>query len=366
MKIALVTEFFYPTMGGTQTAVASIANSLGSRGHHVTVLAPLSNQGPWPPQPGGAYTTRWLHFRPWPLAGYLAVQWAIRTRLAPFDVIHLFHPAFGLGVLWAARRSRKRLVVTLMGYDTYGFAAMPWIKQQITLAVCRRADTLTAPSNDLARLARQTGVTREIEIIPHGVTPVSADPSHVVALRRSLKIKAGQITFVAVQRHYPVKEPLVFLEAWQRLARPDCRLILVGGGELESLLRQRIAELGLTNVTLTGEVPREEVPSYLALADVFVHHSRYESFGLGVLEAMQAGLPVIACNVGAVPEVVTDGAEGLLIPPSDPEAMAAAAVRLADSPELRARLAAAARERATQFAWDHLASRYEKLYRGEA
>ncbi len=365
MKIALVTEFFYPTTGGTQTVVASVAEVLGRRGHQVTVLAPLADRAQRPPQPGETYVTQWIRFRPWPLVGYLVVQGALWARLAPFEAIHLFHPAFGLAGLVARRLSRVRLVVSLMGYDTYYFARMPRLKQFITLAVCRGADVVTAPSRDLARLARETGLRRDIEVIPHGVAPASADPTRVAALRHALDIEPGEIVFVAVQRHYPVKEPLVFLEAWHHLARPDCRLILVGGGELEPLLRRRVAELGLTNVTLTGEVPREEVPSYLALADVFIHHSRYESFGLGVLEAMQAGLPVIACQVGAVPEVATDGVEGLLIPPSDPAAMAAAVTKLADSPPLRARLAAAARERAAQFVHDRLVDRYERLYRKE-
>lgn len=365
MKIALVTEFFYPTTGGTQTFVASLAEMLGRRGHRVTVLAPLSGRTPWPPQPGETYITRWVRFRPWPLVGYLTVQLALWARLAPFDVLHVFHPAFGLAGLLARRLRGVRLVVSLMGYDTYDFAKISRLKQFITLAVCRGADVVTAPSRELARLAHENGLTRDIQVIPHSVALASGDPAHTAALRRSLGIGVGEIVFVAVQRLYPVKEPLVFLEAWQHLGRLDCRLILVGSGELEPLLRQWIAKLKLTNVSLAGEVPHEEVPSYLALADAFIHHSRYESFGLGVLEAMQAGLPVIACNVGAVPEVITDGMEGLLIPPSDPVAMAAAVARLADSPQLRTRLAAAAHERAAQFNRDRLVEQYEQLYEGK-
>jgi len=364
MRIALVTEFFYPTAGGTQTVVACIADELARRGHEVTVFAPLTDGHAYPTWQDRAYQVVWIPVPKYPVVGYLVVQYRMCRLLSrDWDVVHVFHPAFGLASLLARRLRRVRLIASLMGYDTYDFARMPWLKRCITLATCRRADALTAPSHDLARAARGTGVTRDIVVIPHGVDVLPADPERVATLRRALGLKPGAVVFVAIQRHYPVKEPMVFLDAWRLLGRLDWRLILVGGGEMEHLLRQRVAELELSNVTLTGAVTREEVPAYLALADVFVHHSRYEAFGLGILEAMRAGLPVIACDVGGVPEIITDGVNGLLIPPSDPVAMAAAVTRLAESPELRGRLSAAARDRAAEFSWDRLVSRYEGLYR---
>ncbi len=365
MKIALVTEFFYPTTGGTQTAVTNIAAGLGQLGHKVTVFAPLFNSTHRPSQPGENYGTQWVQFQPWPMLGYLIAQMTIWVKLAPFEVVHVFHPAFGLAALLANQFTQKRFIATLMGYDTYEFVNMPWIKQQIALSVCKHAQVVTSPSRHLAKLAYQTGIERDITIIPHGVTPASAKSDTVTTLKNKLGIAPGETVFVAIQRHHPVKEPQIFLEVWQKLAQPNYRLILVGGGELEPFLRQKIKELNLTNITLTGEVPAEMVPSYLALADVFLHHSRYESFGLGVLEAMQAGLPIIACRVGAIEEIISDGLDGLLIQPSKPSEMAAAVIRLAKSPELRAQLAKTALKRASAFTWHHLVKQYEKLYHGE-
>jgi len=364
MKIALVTQFFYPSTGGTQTVVAALADELGRRGHQVSVYAPCATAHGLAPSPTKAYGVAWIPSRQRPIAGYLAAQCRMwrRLRRRDVEVIHVFHPSFGPVALVVARLRSVRLVVSLMGRDVYEFRRMPRLKRRITLAVCRGADVVTAPSRDLARLARRTGVKRGIELIPHGVAPARADPRRVTSLRHSLGIDAGNTVFVAVQRLYRVKEPTVFIEAWRLLEPTDCRLILVGGGELECSLRRRVAELGLAGVSLVGEVPREDVPCYLGLADAFIHHSRYESFGLGVLEAMQAGLPVVASSVGAIPELVTDGVEGLLIPPSDPTAMANAVRRLAGSPRLRDRLAQAGRERAAQFRWDRIVERYEELY----
>jgi starch synthase len=98
------------------------------------------------------------------------------------------------------------------------------------------------------------------------------------------------------------------------------------------------------------------------MADAFIHHSRYESFGLGIVEAMCAGLPVIACRVGAVPEIVTHGENGLLIPPSNPEAMVAAVRQLADNVPLRLQLGTAAQEDSRHFSWEVIVRRYEQLY----
>ncbi len=366
MKIVLVTEFFHPSTGGTQTVVAAIANELSQRGHIVTVLAPLAAGHDQTSSPNRAYSVVLAPLSKRSPYGHLKVQFRIWQQIPKdADVIHVFHPAFGLAGLATHRLRPIRLVVSLMGYDTYGFAKMPRLKQFMSLAVCRNADIVTAPSRDLARAARSIGVLRDIAVIPHGTTPVFVNPNDVTSLRRSLNIEDGMMVFVAVQRHHSVKHPTIFLDAWQCSAQSDYRLILVGGGEQESFLRRRAAELGLTNVSIVGEVSREDVPSYLALADVFLHHSRYESFGLGVLEAMRAGLPIIACGVGAVPEIITDGVEGLLVPPSRPAAMAAAMTQLAESLELRTRMAAAAGKRAREFRWDRLVDRYEQMYRAK-
>jgi glycosyltransferase involved in cell wall biosynthesis len=361
VNVALITEFFYPTVGGTQTAVAKIAEQLSRRGHQVTVFAPLYEQNQ-PQQPSQRYFTHWVRFPSWPLLGYFIGQLALSRLLKAFDVIHLFHPAFGFGAWLAVRRKQRPLIVALMGYDTYDFDQLPWLKRQIVRAVSGKAQMVTAPSQDLARLAHHVDPTLNIQIIPHGVELKQADSTEVKALRHSLNLPATATVFVAVQRLYPVKEPMIFIEAWHCLARPDCFLLVVGGGELEATLRKRISELGIDNIIMTGEVPAEKVPVYLRMADAFIHHSWYESFGLSITEAMCAGLPVIACQVGAVPEIVTHGEHGLLIPPSNPEAMAAAVRQLADNVPLRLELGTAAQERSRHFSWEAIVQEYERLY----
>jgi glycosyltransferase involved in cell wall biosynthesis len=117
-------------------------------------------------------------------------------------------------------------------------------------------------------------------------------------------------------------------------------------------------------VLLTGFVEHTAVPGVLASLDVLVLPSAYEEMGSVLTEAMASGLPVVASDVGGIPEVVRDGVTGLLVPPGDVGALAAALDRLAADPELRARLSAGARDRAADYAWPRLAGRVAAVYAG--
>jgi glycosyltransferase involved in cell wall biosynthesis len=167
----------------------------------------------------------------------------------------------------------------------------------------------------------------------------------------------------AVGRFASEKGHRFFLEALFRVRQklPGARGVLVGYGELEGELRNyaRLLSLG-DGVVFAGERDSSEVlPSF----DLFVQPSLYESQGLAILEAMAAGRPVVATDVGGVRDAVRHGETGLLVPPADPEALAAAIVRLAEAPEYAASLAARARARVREtFSADRMVAAYARLY----
>lgn len=146
----------------------------------------------------------------------------------------------------------------------------------------------------------------------------------------------------------------------QRL--PEARLVLVGYGALEGDLKSRAAGLGLDGrVTFAGERDSAEL---LASFDLFVQPSLYESQGLAILEAMAAGVPVVATGVGGVRDAVRDGETGLLVAPADPAALAGAIVRLAEDRDLGRRLAErAGREVRERFSSAAMLDAYARLYR---
>ena len=149
-----------------------------------------------------------------------------------------------------------------------------------------------------------------------------------------------------VARLAPQKDHATLLDAFARVreVRPDARLALVGDGESRAELEARAERLGIAhNVLFTGA--RDDVPDVLASFDVFAFPSLFEGLCLAVIEAQAAGVPVVATPVGGIRETVVDGETGLLVPTRDPQALAAAILRLLDDRELSARLAAEAQRR---------------------
>jgi glycosyltransferase involved in cell wall biosynthesis len=168
----------------------------------------------------------------------------------------------------------------------------------------------------------------------------------------------------AVGRFSEEKGHRYLLEAMASLRRrlPGARLVLVGYGALEGDLRSRAAGLAVDGVvTFAGERDSAEL---LGSFDVFAQPSLYESQGLAILEAMAAGVPVVATDVGGVRDAVRNGESGLLVPPADPGALAEAIVRLAGDRELALRLAArAGRDVRERYSASTMIESYAGLYR---
>jgi glycosyltransferase involved in cell wall biosynthesis len=127
-------------------------------------------------------------------------------------------------------------------------------------------------------------------------------------------------------------------------ATPCARLSIAGDGSQRRLLADRATALGLAEtVSLLGT--RDDVDELMLNADILIHPARWEGFGLVLLEAMRAGLPVVATRAGAIPEVVADGVTGVLVPPDDPDQLAAAIIELIQDPARRRKMGAAGFER---------------------
>ncbi|HEX6383877.1 MAG TPA: glycosyltransferase [Anaerolineae bacterium] len=185
---------------------------------------------------------------------------------------------------------------------------------------------------------------KRIEVIPNAVSAIPALP-----LAERLSIRTGLVgdperpLLIAVGRLTPQKGyPDLFTALTMlRQSQPSLALIIAGEGRHESKLRQQIADLSLSeNVFLLGR--RDDVPDLLAASDIYVSAALWEGLSVATLEAMAAGLPVVATSVGEVPRMIVAGA-GIVVPPRDPAALAQALASLLDSPASRQAMGVAAR-----------------------
>ena len=181
--------------------------------------------------------------------------------------------------------------------------------------------------------------------------------------RRASAAAVRPATVLSVGRLRAPKDFVTLVRAVASCEPGAVRLLIAGDGPDRPQVAGEIARLGLDGaVELLG--PSDDVDALLAAADIFVLSSDSEGMPMSVLEAMAAGLPVIASAVGGVPEVVRDGETGALVPPRDPAALGRAITRLAEDPALRQRFGAAGRSRAErEFALAGFQRAHVELYR---
>lgn len=166
---------------------------------------------------------------------------------------------------------------------------------------------------------------------------------------------------VSAARLEPQKNPLALIDAFARVARERTHLLIAGDGSLRRACEEATSRRGLEDwIHLLGI--RDDVPDLLAAADLFALASDWEGHPLSVMEAMAAGLPVVATGVGGVPELVRDGESGLLVPANDPQALASALKRLIDAPGERRAMGEAAALQAERFSVDAMVAAYAALF----
>lgn len=182
--------------------------------------------------------------------------------------------------------------------------------------------------------------------------------------RQALGLAPDALAIGCVGRLVALKNHALMIDLMPRLlqSHPQARLVLIGGGELEQTLRTHAERAGVAaQVIMTGE--RTQVAELLPGLDVFALPSLTEGVSIALLEACATGLPVLATRVGGNPEIITDGATGLLVPPDDRDATFHALKKLLGEPSLRDRLGQAAREWVRAHAsLDALRRRYDALY----
>lgn len=283
------------------------------------------------------------------------------------DIVHTHTSKAGILGRWAARAAGARhRVHTPHGHIFYGYfnplATTAFISlEKVTARITDRIVTLSRPGME-DHLRAGVGRPGQFRIIPSGTDIrrfICGDGGGI----RAETGWSGEKVAGWAGRLTAIKDCGTFLRAAGLIGAmyPDARFLVAGDGEERNALEQLAGESGLDGkVRFLGN--RGDMPSVMAAMDVFVLSSRNEGFGRVLVEAMAAGVPVVATDVGGVAEVVEDGVSGLLVPPGDPECLAEAMRRLFEDEFLRNRLRENGRMRAWAYDTRQMVDSYEDMY----
>jgi glycosyltransferase involved in cell wall biosynthesis len=370
MRILIVSGIWPPDVGGPASHAPEIADALTARGHRVEVVT-TAVSAPERRDYAIRHVSRALPVG----ARHAAVAALVARSAARADVVYATS-MLGRSTV-GATAARAPLVVKIAGDPAYeralrhglyrgrladfqraevGIRAAS-LRRWRTLAI-RRAAHVVCPSAFLREIALSWGLPPDtVSVLPNAAPEPPAMRSRD-ELRDELGMTGPTIAFAG--RLTRAKALDVAIDAAAQL--DDVVLLIAGDGEE----RARLVARAPRNVRFLGALPRERVLAVLAAADAVALTSDWENFPHVLVEALAVGSPVVATAVGGVPEIVEDGVNGLLVPPRDATAFAAAVRRLVDDAVLRERLRANAARSVERFAAEHVLDRLEHILEAAA
>ena len=324
-----------PEGSGTHIGISVLSEALEARGHSVEVLAPAPYRGP-------VSLLRRLRFN-------VRAQAVARERLPRPDLIVGFDlDGFLIGPGGIRRIAAiKGVLADEAGFERGLAHVRLTVESLLERRHVRRVDRiLTSSAYSAGRIAEEYGVNADrIAVVPEPID--LARWRHV--FEKAPELPRGGSSILCVAHLYPRKNVATLLAAMTRLSK-HAVLRVVGTGPDLARLERLSRELGLDErVEFLGHVDFARLAGEYRRADVFCLPSRQEGFGIVFLEAMAAGLPVVAARAAAVPEVVIDGESGILVDPDRPDELAAALDRVLSDPGERRRFGEAGRKRVTAY-----------------
>ncbi|HET8653979.1 MAG TPA: N-acetyl-alpha-D-glucosaminyl L-malate synthase BshA [Longimicrobiaceae bacterium] len=369
MKIGITC---YPTYGGSGAIATELGMELARRGHEVHFIS-------------YAHPFRLPHFMErvffhevevasYPLFEYAPYDLALAAMMhevatrQKLDLLHVHYAIPHATSAWIAKemlgaRSDLKIITTLHGTDIT-LVGQERSFLEITKFSIARSDGLTAVSEYLKEeTVRHFAVPGEkIHVVPNFVDPALYDRDRYPC-RKSALTNEGEKLVMHISNFRPVKRVADVVRIFRGIsAALPARLVFVGDGPERHTAADEATHLGIADrVLFLGK--QDNVAELLACADLFLLPSASESFGLSALEAMSAGVPVVASASGGLPEVVESGITGFLAPVGQVDEMADAAIEVLGDPALWDRMSAAARERAVErFSIARVVPEYEDYY----
>ncbi len=372
-KILIFSTAYVPFIGGAEVAIKEITDRLSGDFDFDLITAKLKKGLPKIEKIGGVTIYRvgsgtpsldkiLLPFRGAILAGKLNKK---NNYFCFWGVMASF--GSGAGYVCNLARSltgRKKvpMVLTLqegdseehLTYKWFGLIGLSW------KMALKRTEVLTGISNFLLNRARKNGYKGKSFLVPNGVDlkifQKTIDENVQTDLKNKLDKKDGDIFLVTVSRLTYKNATDDVITSLISLPK-NIKFIIIGSGEEGPKLQKLADTLGVSDrVKFLGFVPYEKIPEYFSVCDIFIRPSRSEGFGNSFIEAMAAGLPVIATPVGGIPDFIDDKETGLFCPPNSPHGVSSAVMALLSDNSLKEKLISQGRARVVErYDWGHIA-----------
>lgn len=370
MKIGITC---YPVYGGSGVVATELGKALAARGHCVHFIAYSI-----PFRLGHIHDNIRFHevnVNNYPLFEYPPYTLNLTSKLVDvvkyeeLDILHMHYaiPHATSAVLarqiLALEGIRIPIVTTLHGTDITIVGQDPSFAPVVNYSI-NQSDGVTAVSEYLKKETLCSGdITAKIEVIPNFIDTNRFRPLEKDHFKQAL-CPNGEKLLVHVSNFRPVKRAVEVVNVFHNLRSMGyaIKLLLVGDGPDRAAAEHKARELGVYDeIRFLGK--QEPVEEILSIADIFLMPSSSETFGLAALEAMSCAVPVVASDIGGVPELVIDGETGFLCPLADMDMFTARTKQLLDEPELLKRMARASRERAVNvFDTNIIIPHYESYY----
>jgi 1,2-diacylglycerol 3-alpha-glucosyltransferase len=380
LAVAMFTDNYFPFVGGVPISIRRLAAALRDVGHRVVIFAPDYPEPSEDEEDVVRFRLFYYHKKglfQFPCTNILSPKIEKTFAATKFDIVHVHHPFFmGRKGVSLAKKFNIPVVFTYhTRIDQYA-ENIPFLKlifknilsHRMVRRFAQKCNGIIAPTKTAKEYLENIGVSRNKIVMPTGIDLSDYDPVDE-KLRQSIISRhapSGQILLCSASRLAVEKNLSFLIEGLgivKRLTKIKFRCLMLGDGPEKDNLLQQIEALDLgEEVTLTGQVPPEQMATFFQAADIFVFSSLSETQGMVILEAMAGGCPVVCVRSSGTDDVVRDGFNGYKTA-QDPNAWAEKVVALLEDESERQRMGQNAQDYAKNFSEEKLAERVEAFYK---
>lgn len=368
MKIGIVC---YPTFGGSGVLATELGKALAEKGHMVHFITYQQ-----PVRLSGFFTNIFYHevrVPHYPLFDYPPYETTLASTMVDvvlnndLDLLHVHYAIPHASAAYMAKQILKKkgkdipVITTLHGTDITLVGKDKTFEPVVTFSI-NESDAITAVSNNLRKETYHSfAIEKEIEVIHNFVDVQRFDKKPLDAFRKVLAPN-GERIIAHASNFRKVKRVNDIIRIFANINKVvPSKLLMVGDGPDRPGAEELCRELGICDdVRFLGK--QQEMEEILAISDMFILTSEYESFGLSALEAMAAGVPVLSTNAGGIPEINIHGETGFMANIGDVEELSRLGIELLKKDELLQYCKQKAKEQAAKFDIHHIVPLYEELY----